>query len=345
MRILIIQTAFIGDVVLVTPLIQAAKEYFETAHTTVVVRPSTTGLLQNNPYVDDIVSYDKNNTQRGVRNLLGFAGRLRHLNFDLALIPHRSMRSALMAWLARIPFRVGFDTSAGKRLLSRKVPYRSVHEVERNLDLLTPWAVDTTDYRPSLFPDAEDQAFSKDFFGKHHIEVNRPIIGINPGSIWATKRWLPEYFADVARYAEQEMNAQVVLFGGPDDVTLAHDISERAGGSPVIAAGEATLLQSAALVARCTALVSNDSAMAHMAAAMDTPVLDIFGPTVPDFGFTPYGEGHQIIEHALPCRPCGKHGHTRCPIGTHACMTNITVEQVVERLNTVVGDQWPVKTN
>ena len=340
MNILIIQTAFIGDVVLTTPLIQAAKEQLEAYRLAVIVRPSTAELLHHNPSVDEVITYDKRETERGIFALMALAGRLRASQFDIALIPHRSLRSVLLPWLARIPLRAGFDTSAGRWFLTHRRPYRPEHEVERNLDLLRPWAaVCGDDYAPSLFPDDEDRAFTDDFLHRHDIDPGGLIIGVNPGSIWTTKRWLPGRFAEVAGRIEHELGARVILFGGHEDVDLCRSITEQVGGKPVIAAGQATLLQSAALVARCTALVSNDSAMAHIAAAMGTCVIDIFGPTVPAFGFTPFGNGHHVIEQPLSCRPCGRHGGARCPIGTHECMTKITAATVFEVVVTVVSSQ------
>ncbi|MBI4551622.1 MAG: lipopolysaccharide heptosyltransferase II [Candidatus Latescibacteria bacterium] len=329
-NLLIIQTAFIGDVVLTTPLIRAARERLAAVRLAVLVRPDAAELLRHNPCIDEIIPYDKHGKARGFSSLLALARRLRQQSFDAALIPHRSFRSALIAWLARIPYRVGFETSAGRWLLTERVPYRRVHEVERNLDLLRPWEVDEVSCSPELFPAEDDQAFADEFLAAHGAERSAVLIGISPGSIWPTKRWLPERFAEVARRAEREWNARVLLFGGPEDAPLCRQIAEQTGGVPLIAAGRATLLQSAALVSRCDVLISNDSAMAHIAAAMGTRVIALFGPTVPAFGFAPYGVDHRIIERSLPCRPCSRHGGKRCPIGTHECMRGIEVEEVLQ---------------
>ncbi|MBT5873959.1 MAG: glycosyltransferase family 9 protein [Candidatus Latescibacteria bacterium] len=328
-NVLIIQTAFIGDVVLVTPLIQAAKDLLAADLVSVLVRPSTAELLYNNPSVDEIIPYDKNQKQKGLSDLMAMSGRLSGGDFDVAFIPHRSFRSALLAWLARIPQRVGFSSSGGRWLLTRTVPYESVHEVDRNLSLLpreTP--IEAGAYPPALYPDDGDRAFVDALLHRQDVEPAGTLIGVNPGSTWATKRWQPEGFAEIVRRSEQELGARVILFGGWEDTELCQRIALLSGGTPLIAAGEAKLLQSAALVARCSALVSNDSAMAHIGAAMGTPVIDIFGPTVTEFGFTPYGEGHCSVQRDLSCRPCGSHGGVSCPIGTHECMTSIGADEV-----------------
>ena len=333
MNLLLIQTAFIGDVVLTTPLVQAAKERLG-ARVAVLVRPSTADLLRGHPAVDEVIIFDKNGTDRGLGRLLALGRKLRAERFDAALIPHRSLRSALLAWLARVPKRVGFQTSAGQWLLTHQVPYRAVHEVERNLDLLQPWKVSTSGYIPTLHPDDGDNTCAATFLQTMGIGPDQPLIGVAPGSVWATKRWLPERFAAVADRLARDTGARVVLFGAAEDVPLCADIAQQARKT-VVAAGRLSLLQSAGLVRRCRFLISNDTGMAHIAAAMGVPVIGLFGPTVPVFGFTPYGTGHQIVERPMACRPCGSHGGAKCPIGTHACLREITVEQVLDAANHV----------
>lgn len=336
MNLLIIQTAFIGDVVLLTPLLQAVREKIDVAQMTIVVRPDTAGLLRNHPAVDDVVSFDKKGKDRGIRGLLRLGRQLREKRFDTVLIPHRSLRSVLLARLAGVPVRVGFDTSAGRRLLTQRMPYQTVHEVERNLSLLHPWTTDTNGYSPALYPDETDRAAVDELLKNNDIMPDETLFGICPGSVWATKRWLPDRFAGTIKRLHDDHIGRAVLFGGSDDEGLCRDIADRSGVSPVIAAGRLSLLQSAALAARCTVMLSNDTGMAHIAAAMNTPVIALFGPTVPALGFTPYGSGHQIIEQPLSCRPCGTHGGPKCPIGTHACMQDITTDQVMQTITAML---------
>lgn len=336
MNLLLIQTAFLGDVVLITPLAQAAHERLD-ARVTVVARPSATDLLRGHPAVDEVVAYDKYGAARGVRGLITLARRFRASRFDAALIPHRSVRSALLVRWAGIPVRAGFETSAGRFLFTHRIPYRAVHEVERNMDLLGPWIKPPSGYVPSLYPDDADRAEADTLLAQHAVTPSDMLAGIAPGSVWETKRWLPDRFAQTARRMARETGVRVVLFGGPEETALCQSIARQAGDVVIVAAGRLAPLQSAALVARCTVLVSNDTGMAHIAAAMRTPVIGLFGPTVPAFGFGPYGDGHRIVEQPLPCRPCSRHGGRACPIGTHACMTEITVDRVMSEVETIVG--------
>ena len=340
LSILVIQTAFVGDVVLSTPLFEAARTRLGANRIGAVVRPETANLLRNSPHVDDIVVYDKHGAQKGPLELLRLARGLRGAGYDAALIPHRSLRSALLGFLAGIPVRVGFDRSAGRLgrlLLTDRVPYRSVHEVDRNLSLLASWEGDTDGIRPALYPDDEDRMRVDALMRQSDVAPSEPLCGISPGSVWATKRWLPGRYAALIRRLAREYGYRSVLFGSSGDRPLCAEIAAESGVDPLNAAGALTLLQSAALAARCSAMVSNDTGMGHVAAAMDTPVVALFGPTVPAFGFVPYGPGHQVVETPLDCRPCSAHGGNRCPIGTHDCMGGITVERVIEAVAVQLG--------
>jgi len=338
LRVLVIQTAFVGDVVLSTPLFEAARTRLGAGRVGAVVRPETADLLRNNPHVDDIVVYDKKGGQKGPLELLRLAGRLRGAAFDRAVIPHRSFRSALLGYLAGVPVRVGFDRSAGKLLLTERVSYRSVHEVERNLSLLASWGADTDGIRPALYPDEADRQRADALVRESGLAPSDKICGVSPGSVWATKRWPPDRYAELVRRLTEEHGYRAVLFGGSGDRSLCARISAESGVDPLNAAGRLTLLQSAALAARCAVFVSNDTGMGHVAAAMNIPVVAVFGPTVPAFGFVPHGAGHQVVETTLDCRPCSSHGGHQCPIGTHDCMRGIAVERVIEAVTVQRGE-------
>lgn len=330
-----------GDLVLSTPLFEAARTRLGAGRIGAVVRPETANLLRNNPHVDDIFVYDKQGAQKGLLELIRLARRLRDAAYDAALIPHRSLRSALLGFLAGIPVRVGFDRSAGRLLLTDQVTYRSVHEVERNLALFASWEVDTKGIRPALYPDDADRKRVDALVRESGISPSEPLLGVSPGSVWATKRWLPGRYAALIRRLAEEYGYRSVLFGSSGDRPLCDEIAAESGVDPLNAAGRLSLLQSAALAARCAAFVSNDTGMGHVAAAMGTPVVAIFGPTVPELGFVPYGQGHRVVEIPLDCRPCSSHGGNRCPIGTHDCMRGIAVERVIEAVADQLGKPEP----
>ena len=191
MSILVIQTAYVGDLVLSTPLFEAARTRLGAGRIGAVVRPETANLLRNNPHVDDIVVYDKQGAQKGPLELLRLARRLRGGAYATALIPHRSFRSALLGILSGIPVRVGFDRSAGRLFLTDRVTYKSTHEVDRNLSLLASWKLDTDGIRPALYPDDEDRMRVDALMRQAEIAPSGPLCGISPGSVWVTKPMAP----------------------------------------------------------------------------------------------------------------------------------------------------------
>jgi heptosyltransferase II len=336
-RILVFQTAFIGDVVLTLPTVQTAVKLFPGARITFVAIPAAAELLRNHPAIAEIVPYDKRGSARGIRGALALARRLREGNYDVALVPHRSMRSALIVWWSRIPRRIGFSTSAGRVLFTDVIPYDpSVHEMLRNADLLGPLGMAWRDPgMPAVYPSQEDRRAVDALLGGHSgsgdAEGSPVLVAIAPGSVWATKRWPESSFAALALELESA-GATVVLVGGEADRELCERICSvlRRG---LVAAGRLTLLQSAELLRRCRVVVSNDSAPVHLAAGVGAPVVAIFGATSTAFGFAPRGPRDVVVEtHGLPCRPCAIHGGHRCPEKHFACMEKIHPFQVLEQV-------------
>ena len=333
--ILVFQTAFVGDVILALPLIQFLHERFPESTITAVTIPAAEELLANHPAVSRVIVYDKRGADRGLGGLKRMASRLRGEKFDAAVLPHRSLRSALVCLLAGIPSRIGFDTSAGKFLLTHAVRYRGTdHEILRNLSLAAPLGLPPPGLLyPRLYPSEADKlavdAFMRSSFGKDSVRRTPACIAVAPGSVWNTKRWPESNFISLVRSLLHE-KWHVVLVGGPGDRDLCSRLCA-AAPDPALAdsSGRFSLLESAELLGRCAALVSNDSAPVHLAVAMRIPVVAIFGPTLPSFGFAPLGLRDRVVETAgLQCRPCSVHGGRRCPTGTFDCMNQISAVRV-----------------
>jgi heptosyltransferase-2 len=337
-KILIVQTAFLGDVILITPLIKAIKKTYPDSSLSFLLIPETREVLANNPVLDEIIVYDKRDKEKGIADFFSLVKRIKSKGFNKAFIPHRSLRSALLCYLSRIPERTGFDTSAGSFLFTQKIKYqKNHHELKRNLSLLKNSTFkDQKCFLPELFP-SRDNFDIVEYFLKHNkLNVDEKIVGIAPGSVWATKRWLPERFAQVADLLIEELQVRIVLLGSKEDEELCFKISDSMKTKPIIATGKMSILQSAALISKCKVIISNDSAPVHMAAAMGTPVVEIYGSTVPEFGFAAYGEENIIIEKPLYCRPCGIHGKNRCPEKHFRCMREITTQEVFEAVKSVI---------
>jgi heptosyltransferase-2 len=329
-RILIIQTAFLGDVILSTPLIKALRELFPDSFISFLLIPETKKVLGNNPYLNEVLVYDKRN-KKGAIQFFRMVDKIKERAFDLAVIPHRSFRSALLAYLSRIPKRIGFDNSAGSFLFTNKVNYRkNVHEIERNLSLLSEFDYHPSDTYPKIFPSSDDFSYVRKLLRDSDIHEDEKIVGIAPGSVWATKRWILQRFAQVADLLQQKAGVKVVFLGSEEDEELCKQIAGQMKTPSTILAGKADILQSAAIISLCRVILSNDSAPVHIASAMKRPVVAIFGSTIPEFGFAPYGEGHVVIQKKMECRPCGIHGKQKCPQKHFNCMREITAQEVYE---------------
>ncbi|MGH7644219.1 MAG: lipopolysaccharide heptosyltransferase II [Gemmatimonadales bacterium] len=324
---LVIQTAFLGDVVLTTPLLQALAERHGPVD--IVATPQAAALLETHPAVRQAIAYDKGGRDRGLGGLLVLARRLRAARYDVAYLPHRSLRTAVLAALARIPRRVGFHD--GWPLLYTETRRRPEggHEIDRILALAEVAPHHQT--RPTLGITASDQAAAVRLLGA--AGVGTPFVALAPGSIWATKRWA--YYPELAN-ALARRGVPVAVVGGPEDASLGEAIVagvRRNGSAAANACGRLALRESAALIARAAVLVTNDSAPTHLGAAVETPTVAIFGPTVPAFGFAPRGPHDQAIGlDGLECRPCHHHGPPTCPLGHHLCMQALRVEDVMRAI-------------
>ena len=338
-RILVVQTAFIGDVILTLPLIQTLKEFFPQAEVDVVLVPRAAEICRNHPAIDRIIEYDKNGKDKGLAGFRRIVRTLREREYQIAVVPHRSLRSSSLAFLSRIPLRVGFGKGGGRSLLTKRVPYDSgIHEIERNLSLLAGIGIrDFGKVLPKVYPSAADQSRASEIISGIPAERRTKLIAVAPGTIWNTKRWLKERFAELIAIVVDE-GFGVVLVGGKEDAGLCGEILDQANRSFVInTAGTLSLLESAELIRRCLLTLSNDSAPMHLSVATGTPVVAIFGATVPSFGFAPYGPHDSVVEtHGLTCRPCSIHGGAECPIKTFDCMVQITSDRVFSRMMAVL---------
>ena len=339
-NILVVQTAFIGDMILTLPLVQVCKKMFPAAAIDVVVTPAARELCANHPDIHEAIAFDKRGADRGVGRLVQLSRLLRSRSYDLALVPHRSLRSAALVALSRIPVRIGFDRSSGTILLTDTVKYdRSIHEIDRNLSLLKP-VIDEAVARelPRLYPSDADKKRVDRLLVELEVVQPETLVAIAPGTIWNTKRWLKERFSSLAVNLD-EAGLEIVLIGGPDDQGLCGEVRTLSGSSHVYnTAGMLSLLQSVELIRRCKLLICNDSAPMHMAGAAGTPVVAIFGATIPAFGFGPPGPLDVVVEtQGLKCRPCSIHGGENCPIKTFECMIAISHERVFQNVLDVMA--------
>jgi heptosyltransferase-2 len=330
---LVVQTSFLGDVVLTTPLV---RELATRGPVDIVVTPAAAPLLANNPYIRRVFVYDKRAADAGFRGLWRLLRRLRGEAAERrvtsaerrAFLAQGSIRSATIALLAGCRERIGFSTAAGRALYTRTVLRRDDrHHAERLWRLAFPDRPEiepsAETLRPQLYPGLVEVEAVDTLLG---VRDGAPFVALAPGSVWATKRW--PYYAELA--ARLARTHRLVIVGGADDADAAGDIARAVPTERVLdATGRLTLLASAELIGRAALLVTNDSSPQHLASAMGTPTLTIFGPTVPDFGFGPLAPGSATVgRERLACRPCHHHGPAKCPLGHWRCMRELDVDRV-----------------
>lgn len=329
-KIGIFQTSFIGDSVLTTPLIKKTKKLFPDTKIVVITRPQTEDIFKPLPEVSEVILNDK----RGWNKIAGVwktARAIKKSGIDILLVPHRSFRSALIAWLSGVPVRIGFTSSEGWFLYTKTVPFSwMIHDAERNLSLLQGIAKEQfggEKLSMSFTPSAEENVarLLKDF----NLE-GKKLVGVHAGSAWPTKCWPMEYFVELISKLQTELGVQVVLVGGgKQDTDLGEKICQLAKGHAASLCGKTSLADLMALMKHLSLFITNDSGPMHIATAFDVPTLAIFGPTTRELGFFPYGQGHRVMEvKDLECRPCALHGGKKCPLGHFKCMKDITPEEV-----------------
>ncbi|NPA53715.1 MAG: lipopolysaccharide heptosyltransferase II [Aquificae bacterium] len=325
MKILVWQTAFLGDLILTTPLIASIKRHFPESKIDIITKPFGKDVLKYNPYINQIIVFDKKKDSN-----IKLIKRIKKEKYNLAISPHRSHRASYSLFLSGIKERIGFDKAGFSFLYTKTIPHRfdGTHEIDRNLSLLKAlenYSEEKLVKNPEIFLDQkEEKAFRS--FG---LEEKNYVL-IAPGSKWETKRWTIEGFSKVIDILSEK--EKVVLIGGKEDLEYGNEILKNVQKPVLNLIGKTSLRESFSLIKHAKALISNDSAPVHMAVAFNTPVVDIYGPTVKDFGFYPYRNGIVVEIKNLSCRPCGLHGHRNCPTGTFECMKKITPDMVLEAL-------------
>lgn len=336
-KIVIIQSAFLGDSVLTIPLAREVKSRWPDCRLSIATLKKTASLFNDCGWIDEIILDRKSGFLNKTIGAFKMAGELRKRNFDLALIPHRSFRSALIARLARIPRRVGFEKSAGKFLLTQAVPFPwTTHDIERNLSLLSalPGRPPAGPEAAYLYADADSLKSVLKRLEKETGGKPAEIIGIHPGSVWPTKRWPARRFKELCRRFFEE-GYLPVLVGGPQDQALCAEIGQASGA--LNWAGKTSVAELKALISRISLFITNDSGPMHIATGLGIPTLAIFGATTRELGFFPYGPRHRVIEKTLACRPCGLHGRKKCPRGHFLCMELISVDEVWKAAQEALG--------
>ena len=338
-NILLIRLSSLGDIVLTSPAIRAVRQHFPQAHISMLVGKQFADLLTENPHLDEVIPFDRKAGNRNTGQMRRMIRLLRERRFDLAIDFQRKFRTSLLGYLSGAGCRVGYHQPNGV-LCTVRVPDRSNRAVragrissspaiDRYFTLLHAIGVEATDRTLELFVADTDRAFSHELMATNGIAATRPKIGLFPGAAWQLREWMPDRFAAIGDRAAQEFDAQVLLFGGPHEERLVEQVADLMTTEAISLAGTLGLRQLAALIERCDLFLTNDTGPMHIAAAMQTPTVALFGPG-DHIRFQPLDPIHTTIRHHVPCNPC-KQFTNRCK--NNICMKLITVDEVWEAVH------------
>jgi heptosyltransferase-2 len=340
-------TAFLGDAILTLPLIQTLKAAYPEAEIHFWVRRGLEELFSAQPELAAVHGFDKRGSQRGLAGACNLGCELSRQGYDLWISAHTSLRSALVARGSGARMRIGYNAPWFNRLCYTHTVdrgFQSKEEIERLLGLLHPLAVETMLDWPELsLPEASLERAAELWREWGLGQKGRRVLGVHPGSVWATKRWPVDYFKRIAGLAV-EHGVDVLVFAGPGEEELAQmvvggvsEFGAQGEGSRATVAPGLSLSELAACIGNVDCYLSNDSGPMHLAWCQRVPLVALFGPTDRGLGFYPRGESTRVLEQAMECRPCGLHGGESCPKGHHACMRDISPEAAWSAVAEMIG--------
>lgn len=351
--IVLIQTAFLGDLILNISLMKELKIQYPDHKLILVCRIGLGILFKDLGLVDDVVEIQKGKSESYVRAL----HQLNKNKIDILISAHNSWRTSFFVKKIKADLKVGYTTNFSMFFYDKTIQRdESLPESIRALQLLCPLKIKFENlihkYKYNTNPydldpqkklpappdwaniNLTDKINQKSSFLKikNYLGLNsdKPMISIFPGSVWETKKWTESGFIQLAEKLQKD-GYQIAFLGGESEFQLCSSIQEKVKGDSINLAGKLSLVEVLAFLSGSKAVIANDSAGAHMAAVANAPTVTIFGPTIPEFGYRPWATNSYIAQiEDLFCKPCGSHGHKKCPIGTHECMKTLSSTTVYE---------------
>jgi heptosyltransferase-2 len=324
-KILIIQTASIGDVILTTPVLEKLHKFYPEASIDLLVKTGMEGLFLSHPFLHKLLSWNKKEAK--YKNFIKILFRIRKEKYDAVITVQRFALTGIMTAFSGAKFRIGFSKNPFSRFFTTSVPHvfrEGMHETERNLTLIAS-LTDESIVKPRLYPSASDQA-------RTAVYKTGAYYTISPASLWFTKQYPKEKWIEFISYIPSK--SKIYFLGSPSDIDLCEEIIRiSAHPGSVNLSGKLSFLESASLMRNAKMNFTNDSAPMHLASSVNAPVTVIYCSTIPAFGFGPLSDDSKIVETGdLYCRPCGLHGYRSCPEKHFRCATQIDVDQLVARL-------------
>jgi heptosyltransferase II len=337
-KILVVQTAFLGDAILTLPMIQKLKEQDGNSIIDVICIPASKEIFQFSSSVNEIIVFDKKGRDKSLLRFIKFTKDIKAKRYDKIYSPHRSFRTSLLILNSGVRETYGFSNSSLRHVYKYLTEYNSGHhEVQRNLELIG------CDYAESgwrILPEVEfDKSICttiNEFLERNKITSD--FAAIAPGSIWNTKKYPLEYFEEIIKYLISR-KLKVILVGGTEEEEVGKLLELKYNGSLISAAGTLSITDSIILLKRSQILISNDSAPTHLGMCADIPVLTLYCSTVPDFGFYPYNKKSRWLSFSeLECKPCGIHGYNECPLKHFQCGYKLSPELAISTIKEILSE-------
>ena len=328
-RLLIIKPSSLGDIVHALPTVAALRRRLPSAKLTWLVKREWAEVLDGNPDLDEVLAVDL--------SMKGWPAAIRAVRarrFDVVVDLQGLLRSAMLGWMSGAPVRIGFangrEGSPWFYTDRVSVPAVSMHAVDRYLLIARALGAEPEKPGPSAFPlphDAGAEVKVDALLAAADVQMGTVLVALNPSARWPTKRWPAESFAAVGDRLQQQVGVRVVVVGGAEDRPIWEAVMRAMRTAPIDLAGKTTMKELIALLRRLQLFITNDSGPMHLAAAVGTPVIALFGPTDPT-RTGPYGAGHAILRSGIPCSPCFSRRCTNAV--TMECMTTIHPQQMIE---------------
>jgi predicted lipopolysaccharide heptosyltransferase III len=332
-NLLIIKLRYIGDVLLATPTVRAIKAAQPDVRVTMMVNRGTEDVLSGNPDLDEIVVLDKGSLAAQWQLIAG----LRSRRFDTVIDLTDGDRSAFLSWISGAPVRIGFNDEhrwRGRCYTQVVQPVPGVqHRIDRDLEALKPIGIQAGSKDLQLWLTPEEANSADQLLDQLDVQRSQSIVLLQPGARYWFKAWPPERFAELTDRLMSQYGCHVLIGGGDQDIDLAQQIQQMAKSRPIIMAGRTTIKQFAAIAQKSALFIGSDSGAMHIASAVGTPVVALFGPSSPrEWG--PKGAHAEALYKGVDCRACF---HPTCERGEQNCMKQITVEDVVGAVRRVVA--------
>lgn len=338
-KILIVRLDRIGDVVLSTPVIKALRDAYPDGHIAMMVRSFAREIVEGNPYLSEVIIYDKDRSHKGVIGNYKFIKELKKKKFDTAVVLHPTKRTHMVLMLAGIPERIGYDKKSGF-LLTRRIPHTKQfgmkHEIEYSLDLLKYIGIKPSSKELYMPINSVSERKIETMLKENGVKGSDTIVVVNPGASCVSKRWNIGKFAEVSNRIAEKYGARIVIISGPADKNIGDKLASLITAGCINLSGKTGIGDIASLLRRTKLFISNDSGPVHIGCAVGVPVIAIFGRS--DRGLSPRrwgpsGKHDRVLHKSAGCGICYAHN---CRLA-FKCLDSITPGEVLEAAEDILG--------